>query len=65
VGAIVAQYWFKNHSGTEAGSNGSGSRSTSEVTTMPDLVGLTTDQAKAKLPSNVKVAVVKIQLSFM
>ena len=59
VGAIVAQYWFKNHSGTEAGSNGSGSRSTSEVTTMPDLVGLTTDQAKAKLPSNVKVDVVK------
>ena len=59
VGAIVAQYWFKNHSGTEAGSNGSGSRSTSEVTTMPDLVGLTADQAKAKLPGDVKVDVVK------
>ena len=59
VGAIVAQYWFKNHSGTEAGSNGSGSRSTSEVTTMPDLVGLTAEQAKDELPGDVKVDVVK------
>ena len=58
VGAIVAQYWFKNHSGTEAGSNGSGSRSTSEVTTMPDLVGLTAEQAKDELPG-VQVNVVK------
>ena len=31
----------------------------SSATTMPDLVGLTTDQAKAKLPGNVKVDVVK------
>ena len=59
VGAIVAQYWFKNHSSTEAGSNGSGSRSTSEVTTMPDLVGLTAEQAKDELPGDVKVDVVK------
>ena len=58
VGAIVAQYWFKNHSGTEAGSNGSGSRSTSEVTTMPDLVGLTAEQAEDELPG-VQVNVVK------
>ena len=33
--------------------------SSTATTTMPDLVGLTTDQAKAKLPSNVKVDVVK------
>jgi len=60
AGAIVAQYWFKNHSDSEAGSNGSGNHSsTPGVTTMPNLVGLTTDQAKAKLPGNVKVDVVK------
>ena len=55
VGAIVAQYWFKSHSGTEA----AGDRSTSEVTTMPDLVGLTAEQAKDELPGDVKVDVVK------
>ena len=35
------------------------SASSTATTTMPDLVGLTTDQAKAKLPGNVKVDVVK------
>ena len=35
------------------------SASSTATTTMPDLVGLTTDQAKAKLPDNVKVDVVK------
>ena len=54
VGAIVAQYWFKSHSGTEA----AGDRSTSEVTTMPDLVGLTAEQAEDELPG-VQVNVVK------
>ena len=58
VGAIVAQYWFKNHSGTEADPNGSGNRSTSKVTTMPDLVGLSTEQAKDELPG-VQINVVK------
>ena len=59
AGAIVAQYWFKNHSDTEAGSKGSGNHSsTPGVTTMPDLVGLTTEQAKDKLPG-VQVNVVK------
>ena len=59
AGAIVAQYWFKNHSDSEAGSNGSGNHSsTPGVTTMPDLVGLTTEQAKDKLPG-VQVNVVK------
>ena len=33
--------------------------SSATATTMPDLVGLTVDQAKAKLPGNVKVTVVK------
>ena len=59
AGAIVAQYWFKNHSDSEAGSNGSGNHSsTPGVTTMPNLVGLTTEQAKDKLPG-VQVNVVK------
>ena len=35
------------------------SASSTATTTMPDLVGLTADQAKAKLPGNVKVDVVK------
>ena len=58
AGAIVVQY---RRSSTGTGPNGSGSSTHSsapEVTTMPDLVGMTTEQARAELPG-VKVTVVK------
>ena len=58
AGAIVVQY-RRSSTGTGPNSSGSSTHSSApEVTTMPDLVGMTTEQARAELPG-VKVTVVK------
>ena len=58
AGAIVVQYRWSS-TGTGPNSSGSSTHSSApEVTTMPDLVGMTTEQARAELPG-VKVTVVK------
>ena len=58
AGAIVVQY-RRSSTGTGPNSSGSSTHSSApEVTTMPDLVGMTPEQARAELPG-VKVTVVK------
>ena len=58
AGAIVVQY-RRSSTGTGPNSSDSSTHSSApEVTTMPDLVGMTTEQARAELPG-VKVTVVK------